>query len=55
MDETVLRNIVPGVITVLVRRGADFAAAEDAVQEALAETVRERPAGRSPYGTPRAG
>ncbi|MEW1786875.1 DUF6596 domain-containing protein [Streptomyces albidoflavus] len=48
MDETVLRNIVPGVIAVLVRRGADFAAAEDAVQEALAETVRERPAGAEP-------
>ncbi|MFD4301231.1 RNA polymerase sigma factor [Streptomyces albidoflavus] len=48
MDETVLRNIVPGVITVLVRRGADFAAAEDAVQEALAETVRERPGGEEP-------
>ncbi|MEU3107209.1 RNA polymerase sigma factor [Streptomyces albidoflavus] len=48
MDETVLRNIVPGVITVLVRRGADFAAAEDAVQEALAETVREGPGGEEP-------
>ncbi|MFE7499045.1 RNA polymerase sigma factor [Streptomyces albidoflavus] len=48
MDETVLRSIVPGVITVLVRRGADFAAAEDAVQEALAETVRERPGGEEP-------
>ncbi|MFF8561955.1 RNA polymerase sigma factor [Streptomyces albidoflavus] len=48
MDETVLRNIVPGVITVLVRRGADFAAAEDAVQEALAETVRERRGGEEP-------
>ncbi|PJT48270.1 RNA polymerase subunit sigma-24 [Streptomyces albidoflavus] len=48
MNETVLRNIVPGVITVLVRRGADFAAAEDAVQEALAETVREGPGGEEP-------
>ncbi|MEQ4192545.1 DUF6596 domain-containing protein [Streptomyces sp. YIM 103828] len=48
MDETVLRSIVPGVITVLVRRGADFAAAEDAVQEALAETVRERSGGEEP-------
>ncbi|MFE3048909.1 RNA polymerase sigma factor [Streptomyces albidoflavus] len=48
MDETVLRNIVPGVIAVLGRRGADFAAAEDAVQEALAETVRERPGGEQP-------
>ncbi|MFF9547542.1 RNA polymerase sigma factor [Streptomyces albidoflavus] len=48
MDETVLRGIVPGVITVLGRRGADFAAAEDAVQEALAETVRERRGGEEP-------
>ncbi|MEU6358162.1 RNA polymerase sigma factor [Streptomyces albidoflavus] len=48
MDETVLRGIVPGVISVLVRRGADFAAAEDAVQEALAETVREDPGGEEP-------
>ncbi|MFF8563887.1 RNA polymerase sigma factor [Streptomyces albidoflavus] len=48
MDETVLRSIVPGVIAALVRRGADFAAAEDAVQEALAETVRGRPAGEEP-------
>ncbi|WJK65636.1 RNA polymerase subunit sigma-24 [Streptomyces albidoflavus] len=48
MDETVLRGIVPGVIAVLVRRGADFAAAEDAVQEALAETVREDPGGEEP-------
>ncbi|MEU6436578.1 DUF6596 domain-containing protein [Streptomyces albidoflavus] len=48
MDETVLRSIVPGVIAVLVRRGADFAAAEDAVQEALAETVREDPGGEEP-------
>nr|WP_221333647.1 DUF6596 domain-containing protein [Nocardia transvalensis] len=30
-----MRELVPAVIGVLVRRGADFAAAEDAVQEAL--------------------
>nr|WP_218891327.1 DUF6596 domain-containing protein [Actinomycetospora corticicola] len=30
-----LRELVPAVIGVLVRRGADFASAEDAVQEAL--------------------
>ncbi|MBI4935177.1 MAG: sigma-70 family RNA polymerase sigma factor [Actinobacteria bacterium] len=30
-----LRDLVPQVLTVLVRRGADFATAEDAVQEAL--------------------
>src|SRR4051812_6975316 len=30
-----LRQLVPHVLSVLVRRGADFATAEDAVQEAL--------------------
>ncbi|WP_374629400.1 RNA polymerase sigma factor [Frankia sp. AgPm24] len=35
MDESLLRELVPTVIGVLVRRGADFASAEDAVQEAL--------------------
>ncbi|GAB3995307.1 RNA polymerase sigma factor [Nocardioides marmoraquaticus] len=40
MDESLLRTLVPSVIGVLVRRGADFAAAEDAVQEALVEAVR---------------
>ncbi|MFE3190515.1 RNA polymerase sigma factor [Nocardia sp. NPDC059240] len=35
MNESLLRDLVPAVIGVLVRRGADFAAAEDAVQEAL--------------------
>ncbi len=39
MDEAELRRIVPEVIGVLVRRGADFAAAEDAVQEALVAAV----------------
>jgi predicted RNA polymerase sigma factor len=34
---------VPAVIGVLVRRGADFAAAEDAVQDALVEAVRGWP------------
>ncbi|MEV7895961.1 RNA polymerase sigma factor [Streptomyces cyaneofuscatus] len=43
MDEVLLRSIVPGVLGVLVRRGADFAAAEDAVQEALIEAVRVWP------------
>src|ERR687893_791550 len=33
----------PAVIGVLVRRGADFAAAEDAVQDALVEAVRVWP------------
>lgn len=43
MDD-VVRTLVPQVIGVLVRRGADFAAAEDAVQEALVEAVRRWPA-----------
>ena len=40
MDEALLRTLVPGVIGVLVRRGAGFAAAEDAVQDALVEALR---------------
>ncbi|EOD68867.1 RNA polymerase sigma factor [Amycolatopsis vancoresmycina] len=40
MDEALIRSLTPGVLAVLVRRGADFAAAEDAVQEALAEAFR---------------
>ena len=38
-DET-LRDLGPQVLGVLVRRGAEFGAAEDAVQEALLEAVR---------------
>jgi len=38
-----LRDLSPQVLGVLVRRGADFAAAEDAVQEALIEAVRRWP------------
>ncbi len=44
MNEPLLRELVPEVIGVLVRRGADFAAAEDAVQDALVEAVRGWPA-----------
>lgn len=40
MDPSLVRELVPAVIGVLVRRGADFAAAEDAVQDALVEAVR---------------
>ena len=40
MDEALLRALTPTVIGILGRRGADFAAAEDAVQEALVEAVR---------------
>ncbi|MFE5211209.1 RNA polymerase sigma factor [Streptomyces sp. NPDC056600] len=43
MDEVLLRSLTPGVLAVLVRRGADFAAAEDAVQDALLEAVRVWP------------
>ena len=44
MDEGLVRRLTPGVLGALVRRGADFAAAEDAVQEALVEAVRVWPA-----------
>nr|WP_217361498.1 DUF6596 domain-containing protein [Aeromicrobium stalagmiti] len=39
-----LRSLAPSVLAILVRRGADFAAAEDAVQDALVEAVRAWPA-----------
>ncbi|MFJ6494003.1 DUF6596 domain-containing protein [Streptomyces virginiae] len=52
MDEALLRSLTPGVLGILVRRGADFAAAEDAVQEALVEAIRTWPADppRDPKG-----
>ncbi|MGW4894806.1 RNA polymerase sigma factor [Kitasatospora sp. NPDC004240] len=52
MDQALLRGLIPGVLAVLVRRGADFAAAEDAVQEALIEALRAWPADppRDPKG-----
>jgi RNA polymerase sigma factor (sigma-70 family) len=43
VDEVLLRSLTPGVLAVLVRRGADFAAAEDAVQDALLEAIRAWP------------
>src|SRR5829696_8443507 len=43
MDEALLRTLTPTVIGILVRRGADFAAAEDAAQDALVEAVRAWP------------
>jgi RNA polymerase sigma factor (sigma-70 family) len=43
VDELLLRTLTPTVITILGRRGADFATAEDAVQEALVEAVRVWP------------
>lgn len=52
LDDDRLRSLVPAAITALSRRGADFASAEDAVQEALLEALRvwpeERP--RDPAG-----
>ena len=44
MDEALLRSLTPGVLAILVRRGADFTAAEDAVQDALLQAVRVWPA-----------
>jgi len=43
VNDSLLRELVPAVIGVLVRRGADFATAEDAVQDALVEAVRRWP------------
>ncbi|MEV6711826.1 DUF6596 domain-containing protein [Lentzea sp. NPDC051208] len=43
MDEALLRSLTPAVLGILVRRGADFTAAEDAVQDALVEAVRVWP------------
>jgi RNA polymerase sigma factor (sigma-70 family) len=39
VDDRELRALVPQILSVLVRRGADFATAEDAVQEALIRAV----------------
>ena len=39
MDELLLRELTPAVLGVLVRRGVDFATAEDAVQEALIQAA----------------
>ncbi|MFC4338100.1 RNA polymerase sigma factor [Salininema proteolyticum] len=43
MDESLLRGLIPNVLAILVRRGAGFAAAEDAVQDALIEALRTWP------------
>ncbi|MGE2721757.1 RNA polymerase sigma factor [Mycolicibacterium celeriflavum] len=47
VDEARLRDLVPAVLATLVRRGADFATAEDAVQEALLRALETWP-GRPP-------
>jgi len=43
VKESLLRELVPAVIGVLVRRGADFASAEDAVQEAMIRALETWP------------
>ena len=43
MDDALVRTLTPAVIGILVRRGADFSAAEDAVQDALVEAMRVWP------------
>ena len=43
LDPDALRSLTPQVLGILVHRGADFAAAEDAVQEALLQALRVWP------------
>ena len=43
MNEGLLRELIPAVTGVLVRRGADFATAEDAVQEAMIAALARWP------------
>jgi RNA polymerase sigma factor (sigma-70 family) len=43
MNETLLRELIPAVTGVLVRRGADFATAKDAVQDALLRALASWP------------
>ncbi len=52
LDEGALRVLVPRVLAGLVRRGEDFDAAEDALQEALLEALRVWP--EQPPRDPRA-
>jgi len=52
LDEGALRALVPRVLAGLVRRGEDFDAAEDALQEALLEALRVWPT--HPPDNPRA-
>ncbi|WP_067853340.1 RNA polymerase sigma factor [Nocardia shimofusensis] len=51
VDEARLRDLIPGVLAALVHRGADFASAEDAVQEALIRAVETWP--RQPPADPK--
>lgn len=48
-DDALLRGLAPRALGVLVRRGDDFAAAEDAVQEALVEAYRRWPVTGIPH------
>ena len=52
LDEGALRALVPRVLAGLIRRGEDFDAAEDALQEALLEALRGWP--ENPPRDPRA-
>jgi RNA polymerase sigma factor (sigma-70 family) len=52
LDEGALRALVPLVLAGLVRRGNEFTAAEDALQEALLDALRVWP--EHPPGDPRA-
>src|ERR1700759_3541530 len=52
VDEGELRALIPRVLAGLVRRGEDFDAAEDALQEALVEALRVWP--EQPPRDPRA-
>ena len=47
VDEAQLRDLIPGVLAALVHRGADFATAEDAVQEALLKALEAWPSQRA--------
>ena len=49
LDEGALRALVPRVLAGLVRRGEDFDAAEDALQEALVEALRVWPGHQPRY------
>ena len=50
--EALVRSLAPKVLGTLLRRGEEFAAAEDAVQEALVEALRAWP--EQPPGEPQA-
>ncbi len=52
VDEGLLRALVPQVLGTLLRRGEDFATAEDALQDALVEALRVWP--QTPPRDPRA-